>query len=141
MPYQFATESRDYSDLAAGRILQNFPGHPAFPIRLASEIFQRCLPILAKENIPVSVYDPCCGGAYLLTTLAYEHWSQIHTIIGSDIDTDALNLAERNLSLLTLDGLDQRLATRVPHGDQSAEAWRPVYRRHAARSVPATRRQ
>jgi 23S rRNA G2445 N2-methylase RlmL len=45
-----------------------------------------------------------------LTTLAYEHWSQIHTIIGSDIDTDALNLAERNLSLLTLDGLDQRLA-------------------------------
>lgn len=113
MPYRFATESRNYADLAAGSVLHNFPGHPAFPIRLASETFQRCLAHLAEDNItrPITLYDPCCGGAYLLTTLAFEHWQEIGTLIGSDIDADALKLAEANLSLLTLDGLNQRLAT------------------------------
>ena len=113
MAYRFATESRNYTYLAAGHVLQNFAGHPAFPIRLASEIFQRCLAHLAENHIasPITLYDPCCGGAYLLTTLAYEHWQEINTIVGSDIDPDALKLAKLNLSLLTLDGLEQRIAT------------------------------
>ena len=43
MQYLYATERPDYSDLASGRVFYSLPGHPAFPIRLASEIFQRCL--------------------------------------------------------------------------------------------------
>jgi 23S rRNA (guanine2535-N1)-methyltransferase len=86
MPYKFATQQRDYSDLASGRALYALAGNPAFPIRLASEIFQRCL-----ARCPASgdmqrqiVSDPCCGTAYHLSALAYEHWRSIQEIIGSD---------------------------------------------------------
>jgi len=112
MPYRFATESTDYSDYTSGRVFYGLPGCPAFPVRLASEIFQRCAEVLRADNDsgPYTIYDPCCGGAYHLSTLAFLHWREIREIVGSDIDGDALGLARRNLSLLTLDGLDGRIA-------------------------------
>ena len=69
MQYQFATERPDYSDLASGRVLYSMPGHPAFPIRLGSEILQRCLALrrAAGYSSPVVLYDPCCGTGYLVT--------------------------------------------------------------------------
>jgi hypothetical protein len=111
MPYRFATERQDYSDYAAGKVFYALPGHPAFPIRLASEIFQVCMATRKAHNAtgPCTLYDPCCGGAYHLSTLAYLHWNAIREIIGSDIDEDVLALAQRNLALLTLDGLDRRI--------------------------------
>jgi hypothetical protein len=111
MPYRFATERQNYADYAAGKVFYALPGHPAFPIRLASEIFQSCLATRKAHNAttPCTLYDPCCGGAYHLSTLAYLHWNAIHEIIGSDIDEDVLALAQRNLALLTLDGLDRRI--------------------------------
>lgn len=128
MPYKFATQQQDYSDLASGHVLYSLPGHPAFPIRLASEVFQRCL---AKGTSPGSperriVYDPCCGAAYHLSTLAYEHWPAIQALIGSDIDHQAVEVAQRNLGLLTLDGLNRRrqeLAEKFQaYGKQSFQA-------------------
>lgn len=67
-------------------------------------------PFVRKRGLtgPVSLYDPCCGSAYALSTLAYLHWSEIETIIGSDIDANILPVAARNLSLLTLEGLEKR---------------------------------
>ncbi len=56
------------------------------------------------------LYDPCCGGAYHLSTLGYLHWDAIGEIIGSDVDQEILSIAERNLSLLTVEGLDRRKA-------------------------------
>ncbi len=111
MPYQFATERQDYSDLSSGRVLYSLPGHPAFPIRLTSEIFQRCLAARRARGLkaPPVIYDPCCGSAYHLVTLAYLHWDAIGRIIASDIDPEALCVAQRNLGLLTLAGLDQRI--------------------------------
>jgi len=111
MPYRFATERQNYADYAAGKVFYALPGHPAFPIRLASEIFQSCMATRKAHNAatPCTLYDPCCGGAYHLSTLAYLHWNVIHQIIGSDIDEDILALAQRNLALLTLDGLDHRI--------------------------------
>ena len=111
MLYRFASERRDYSDYASGRVFMGRPGHPAFPIRLASELFQRCLAVRRAGGLtgPCVLYDPCCGGAYLLSTLAYLHWHEIDRVIGSDIDEEALALAARNLSLLTLEGLDRRI--------------------------------
>jgi 23S rRNA (guanine2535-N1)-methyltransferase len=108
MPYRFVTEREDYSDYASGKVFYNLPGHPAFPIRLASEIFQRCLEL---RRVPgaVRIYDPCCGGAYLLSVLAYHHWDRIGAIAASDIDPQALSIAERNLSLLSLPGLERRM--------------------------------
>jgi len=110
MPYLFAKEDADYSDLASGKVLRSQPGYPAFPIRLAGELFQRCLARRAANQItaPCVVYDPCCGAGYLLSVVAILNWEAIQTVIASDIDGQAVSLAERNLDLLTLNGLDRR---------------------------------
>src|SRR5579859_4870974 len=104
MPYRFAQERQDYHDFAAGGVFQGLAGHPAFPIRLTSEIFQRCLELRARDGQvgPCQVYDPCCGGGYLLATLAFLHWPEIKAIVGSDVDSKALEVAERNFNLLNL---------------------------------------
>jgi hypothetical protein len=97
MKYLFATKRQNYSDYASGKVFYGLPEHPAFPIRLASEILQRCF-AKRKTRDRCVLHDPCCGGAYHLTTLAYLHWDRIDAIIGSDINADALALAERNLA-------------------------------------------
>ena len=112
MPYRFAQERQDYSDFSSGRVFYGSPGHPAFPVRLASEIFQRCTAVRERMGMtePCVLYDPCCGGAYHLATLAYLHWHGIAEIIGSDVDESALSQAVRNFSLLTPNGVDARTA-------------------------------
>jgi len=112
MQYKYGKEQSDYSDFSSGRVFYSVPGHPAFPVRLASEIFQRC--VTHREAIygistPSVLYDPCCGAAYHLSVLAYLHGEYIQEVIGSDIDEKAVTLAERNLGLLQRDGLDKRI--------------------------------
>ncbi|MEI3868119.1 hypothetical protein V6S02_13635 [Microbacterium sp. CCNWLW134] len=106
MAYRYATASRDHSDLASGRVLFSAPGFPAFPVRLASEIFQ-CARARGTEG-PVTVWDPCCGSGYLLTTLAILHRKEISGVIASDVDPVAVSLARRNLRLLAPHGLHRR---------------------------------
>lgn len=113
MPYKFVQQTQDYSDLASGRVFYSLPGHPAFPVRLASEIFQRCLAAreaIYHESSPCTLYDPSCGAAYHLSVVAYLHREHIRRIIASDIDETAVALAKRNLGLLNLTGLDRRIA-------------------------------
>jgi hypothetical protein len=108
-PYRYALERPDYSDLASGRVLHSASGVPAFPVRLASEVFQTCL-ALRGGGAPVTLYDPCCGAAYLLCVLAYLHRAQIGALYASDVDERVIALAQRNLTLLTAVGLEQRRA-------------------------------
>ncbi len=110
MPYHFVTDQRDYTDYASGRVLYNSPGAPVLPVRLASEIFLRCMNVRTKWGLttPVVLFDPCCGSAYHLTALAYLHWEVIAQIVASDIDDRVLAVAARNLSLLTAAGLERR---------------------------------
>jgi hypothetical protein len=110
MPYRFAQERLDYSDFASGRVFRSLPGRTAFPVRLADELFQRCLALRPLEHraTPIVLYDPCCGGASLLCTLALLHWPSIRQIVASDAEPDALALAGRNLALLTPDGIAER---------------------------------
>ena len=112
MPYRFRDSQEDYTDFSSGRVFHGVPGLPAFPVRLAGEIFQRCLAIRRRQGLAgtCTVYDPCCGGAYHLATLAYLHWDHIAEIIASDVDARALVMAARNLDLLTLQGMDRRIA-------------------------------
>ena len=112
MPYQFATERPDYSDLASGRVFYNLPGHPAFPVRLADEIFQRCLAIREADHLsgPCTLFDPCCGAAYHLGILGYLHWEAFREIIGSDVDPVSIRPAQKNLGLLSPAGIDQRVS-------------------------------
>jgi 23S rRNA G2445 N2-methylase RlmL len=109
--YKFA-QKQDYSIYASGGVFYSLPGHPALPVRLASEIFQRCMAIRKREGLtkPCVLYDPCCGGAYHLSVLAYLHWEKIERIIGSDVDQEVLEVAARNLNLLTLTGINDRIA-------------------------------
>jgi 23S rRNA (guanine2535-N1)-methyltransferase len=108
MEYKFATERSNYTDLASGRVFYSLPGHPAFPIRLASEVFQRCLALRGDRRTPCTIYDPCCGAAYHLSVIAYLHWDMICQVICSDISEKAVQIAERNLGLLTPGGMERR---------------------------------
>ena len=112
MQYKYAKEQLDYSDLSSGRVFYSLPGHPAFPVRLASEVFQRCLAhreTIYEISTPCALYDPCCGAAYHLSVLAYLHGEHILEVIGSDVEEKAVAFAERNLGLLRMDGLDKRI--------------------------------
>jgi 23S rRNA (guanine2535-N1)-methyltransferase len=113
MQYKYVTEQLDYSDLASGRVFYSLSGHPAFPVRLASEIFQRCVAsrkTIYNDSTPCVLYDPCCGAAYHLSVLAYLHREQIREVTGSDVDEKAVALAGQNLGLLDVAGLDKRIS-------------------------------
>jgi 16S rRNA G966 N2-methylase RsmD len=112
MQYKYAIEHQDYSDFSSGRVFYSLPGHPAFPVRLASEIFHRCIAIrktVYGNSTPGVLYDPCCGAAYHLSVLAFLHGEHIQKIIASDVDEKAVALAARNLGLLSPAGLDNRI--------------------------------
>lgn len=112
MPYKYAHERENYEMYASGSVLVSAPGHPAFPIRLANEIFRRCMAFREARGATgrCTLYDPCCGGAYHLTTMAFFNWAEIDRIIASDIDDDAVTVARRNLALLQPDGMARRIA-------------------------------
>jgi 23S rRNA (guanine2535-N1)-methyltransferase len=112
MQYKYVKEQPDYSDLASGKVFYSLPGHPAFPIRLASEIFLRCVEdrkTIYKDVTPCVLYDPCCGAAYHLSVLAYLHGKYIREVIASDVNEKAVAVAEQNLGLLDVNGLDKRI--------------------------------
>ncbi|WP_158301743.1 hypothetical protein [Paenibacillus mesophilus] len=119
MSYQFAIENENYEDFASGRVLYNQHGATAFPVRLASELFQRGKAYLTGKGNdgPYRIYDPCCGGGYLLASIGFLHREYIETITASDVDPAAVELASRNLSLLTAAGLQARIGQiRQMHG-------------------------
>lgn len=130
MQYKYTKESQDYSDFASGRVLYSLPGHPAFPVRLASEIFQRCM-AYRNDPDPCRLYDPCCGAAYHLTVLGYLHGEHIQEIIASDVDEKAVALAEQNLGLLTPAGLGRR-------ADQISELLRQYGKESHAEALAST---
>ncbi|EZH65807.1 hypothetical protein DH09_13280 [Bacillaceae bacterium JMAK1] len=107
MNYKYETENKDYRDFASGRVLLNAKKTTAFPIRMASEIMQHCIISLDKKK-NLTLYDPCCGGAHLLTTMGFLHGKVITSIYGSDFDRDVIEVATANLSLLTEEGLTKR---------------------------------
>ena len=102
--------TKDWTDFASGRVLYNYPGSPAFPARLASELFQRCAAYLNATDClpPYNLYDPCCGGAHLLTVVGLLHGTKLRTISGSDVEPQALEFACKNLGLLRREGLEKR---------------------------------
>lgn len=110
MEYKYASK-RNFEDFASGRVLFNKAGSTSFPARLASEIFLRCKNHLELKGVtsPYTLFDPCCGGGYLVTTLGFIHINDIRKIIASDISIEAVELAKRNLELLSEHGLNSRI--------------------------------
>ena len=63
MEYIYESAQRSYEDFASGRVLYNAQGTTSFPVRLASEIAQRCFQLLEKGyrgRIPCSI--PAAAG-------------------------------------------------------------------------------
>jgi len=107
MSYKF-TENANYEDFSGGRVIYHNSGFTNYPVRLACEIFMRCL---ARVNRPkVSIYDPCCGSGYILTILGFLYGDRISFLWGSDISPEAVLLAKKNLQLLSKEGLLRRKA-------------------------------
>lgn len=120
MSYRFARTRGGHGDLAG--ILHSAPGFPAFPMRLADEIFQRARAVSPGGR--VTLWDPCCGSGHLLTVLGAIHRSSIREIVGTDVDPAALRLAARNVALLS----DAGLAARAAELDEKAEHFgKPAY--------------
>lgn len=107
MVYKYS-ENRNFEDLASGKVIVHRVGYTNFPVRLAQEIFSRCLHHIGNPD-NVCIYDPCCGGGYLLTVLGFLNFERIKTIIASDISDDAIQLTTENLSLLDKNGLKKRI--------------------------------
>ena len=107
MEYKYC-ENKNFEDLACGRVIYYKSGMTNFPVRLAQEIYGRCLSYSQEKN-NVCIYDPCCGGGYILTVLGFLNMASIKKIIGSDISDQAVDLAWHNLSLLTEEGLKKRI--------------------------------
>jgi len=108
--YRFETTKKDYSHFASGRVLYNAPGSAPFPVRLASEILYRAFEFLdpLPDSSGYKIYDPCCGSGYLLTVLGFLHAARIHEIAATDYDPNILEIARKNLSLLSPEGLERR---------------------------------
>ncbi len=98
----------NFDDFASGKVIFSKSGFTNFPVRLAQEIFCRCLSYL-EPNKNICLYDPCGGCGYLLTTLGFLNQNIIRTIVYSDISEEALDIAKQNLSLLTNEGIEKRI--------------------------------
>lgn len=107
MEYKYG-KKENYEHFSSGRVLYHVAGMTNFPVRLAQEIYGRCLQYSPKKN-NICLYDCCCGGGYLLTVLGFLNQDTIARIIGTDIDVQLLNTARKNLSLLTKEGIDKRI--------------------------------
>lgn len=112
MEYIFMKDKDNFEDYASGRVLYNAPGTTAFPVRLACELFLRARERLVQKTgkTTFSIYDPCCGGGYLLAVLGILHGESLERITGSDVNERVLELARNNLSLIHVDGVDRRIA-------------------------------
>ncbi|MGI6425414.1 MAG: hypothetical protein ACOX2A_09465 [Tepidanaerobacteraceae bacterium] len=108
MEYKYG-KNDNYEDFSSGRVLYHISGMTNFPVRLAQEIYGRCLQYSPKKH-NVCLYDCCCGGGYLLTVLGFLNQDTIGRIIGSDINLELLEIAKKNLSLLSKEGIDKRIA-------------------------------
>ncbi len=105
MEYKYC-ENGNFEDLSSGRVIYGGSGVPNFPVRLGNEIYRRCTGYLPGKA-HFTIYDPCCGGGYLLTVLGFCNHN-IAKITASDISGEMVAAAAKNLALLTRKGLERR---------------------------------
>ena len=108
MQYKYC-ENENFEDYASGRVLYSAEGVANFPVRLVNEIFGYAKEYSVKKH-NLCVYDPCCGGGYSLTVLGLMNADVIKRLCGSDIEPKMVEVAKKNLALLSEEGLVQRYA-------------------------------
>lgn len=108
MQYHYLKSKENYEQYAAGRVLYSIPWSAPFPVRLIDEIFQRACAILNKKD-SLKLLDPCIWSWYMMTVLWFLHYQSIISIDWSDINENILEIAKKNLGLLTKKGMEQRI--------------------------------
>ena len=108
MQYKYC-DNENFEDYASGRVLYSSEGVANFPVRLVNEIFGYAKEYSVKKR-DLCVYDPCCGGGYSLTVLGLMNADVIKKLCGSDVDAKMVEVARKNLALLSEDGLKKRYA-------------------------------
>lgn len=106
MQYKYC-DNENFEDYASGRVLYSAEGVANFPVRLVNEIFGYAKEYSVKKH-DLCVYDPCCGGGYSLTVLGLMNADVIKRLCGSDVDTKMVEIAKKNLALLSEEGLERR---------------------------------
>ncbi len=114
------TPGANYADFASGHVLYSAPGHPAFPVRLSLELFERARLLTGRSR--VGLWDPLCGAGSIVTTLGLARGEAITQVLATDISEAATTLAAKNLGLLTDDGLRRRARFLAERSDDRAEA-------------------
>jgi 23S rRNA (guanine2535-N1)-methyltransferase len=91
-------------------VLRSRPGLATFPLRPALEVLLECVGLLKRvdQRAPYHLYDPCCGGAYMLTGVGFLARQHLRRLSASDISPEVVELARANLGLLTDAGLRAR---------------------------------
>lgn len=104
-------ELTNFSAFAGGQVFYSRPGFVGFPVKLAIEIFEKSMSLLKENSVSdrLVLYDPCCGSGQLLTTLGFLYGDTLAEIIGSDINSQAVELAQKNLGLLSEKGINERI--------------------------------
>jgi len=108
MEYKYCN-NENFEDFASGKVILHKPGFPNFPVRLALEIYGRCLNYL-KNKTDICIYDPCCGSGFMMTVIGFLNYNSLETIICSDCNDEAVYVAEQNLNLLSSSGINERLS-------------------------------
>jgi hypothetical protein len=108
---KFLKQKENYEDYSSGRVLYGAQGATNFPVRLIEDIFQTCNKYLTEKGSSGkrTIYDPLCGVGYSLTVLGLLHGEKLEKILASDIDKTNLEFAKKNLSLLTVPGMNRRI--------------------------------
>ena len=102
MQYRHCENGR-FDDLACGKVLIGRAGSANFPVRLAQELFGRCLERLGRSN-GLCVYDPCCGGVYMLAALGFLNPEKIAALAASA----AVSCASGLVAIRVLNGAVER---------------------------------
>lgn len=110
--HKFTSKRENYEDYSSGRVLYGTPEATNFSVHLANEIFLLCSNYLSSngKKKDYRLYDPFCGSGYSLTVLGLLHGKSIAKIFASDAYEKILEFANKNLSLLTLEGLHKRMS-------------------------------
>jgi 16S rRNA G966 N2-methylase RsmD len=101
----------NFEDYSSGRVIYGAKNATNFSVKIVKEVFEFCGDYFIKNKIykKYKVYDPFCGVGYLLTVLGFLYSNKLENIYASDVDDYALEFANKNLSLLTKNGINKRI--------------------------------
>lgn len=108
MDFKYVITDQNYEKYSAWRVLYGAHGAAPFPVRLIDEIFQRACELLGSAH-NLKLYDPCVWSGYMMTIIWLLHWWMIEALDWSDIDEKMIEVAKKNLGLLSVVWMQKRI--------------------------------